>query len=68
MPPEVLLLLGAMAVFAGVVLMVGMRISMNRELEPLSRGGRIALVGMVVVVVAGAYLVYRLGVGKFDGL
>ncbi len=67
LPPEVLLLLGAMALFAGLMLMIGLRISMRRELEPLSRSGRIALVGMVVVVVGGAYLVYRLAVGQFDG-
>lgn len=67
LPPEVLILLGAMAIFAGVVLMLGLRISMRRELEPLSRSGRIALVVMLVVVIGGAYLVYRLGAGQFDG-
>lgn len=67
MPPEVLILLGGMALFAGLVLMLGLRISMRRELEPLSRSGRLALIGMVVFVIGGAYVVYRLAAGQFDG-
>jgi len=67
LPPEVLLLLGAMALFAGLMLMIGLRISMRRELEPLSRSGRIALVGMVVVVVGGSYAVYRLALTQLAG-
>lgn len=67
LPPEVIGLLLAMAAVAGIVLMIGMRISMRSQLEPLSRSGRIALIIMVAVVLGGSYLVYRLALGQFDG-
>ena len=45
---------------AGVALMLGMRIAMRRQLEPLSARARWALVAMLAVVGAGGYLVYAL--------
>ncbi len=67
LPPEVIGLLLGMAVVAGIALMIGMRISMRRQLEPLSRSGRIAVVAMVVVVIGGSYAVYRLALTQLAG-
>jgi nitrate reductase gamma subunit len=66
LPPEVIGLLLGMAVVAGLALMIGMRISMRRELEPLSRSGRVALVIMILVVLGGAYVVYRRSASSTD--
>ena len=50
----------ALAGVAGVALMLGMRIAMRRQLEPLSARARWALVAMLAVVGVGGYLVYAL--------
>ena len=60
LPPEVIGLLLALAVVAGVVLMIGMRIALRRQLEPLSAGARWALVAMLALVGAGSYAIYAL--------
>jgi len=60
LPPQVIGLLLALAGVAGVALMLGMRIAMRRQLEPLSARARWALVAMLAVVGAGGYLVYAL--------
>ncbi|MBK7077667.1 MAG: hypothetical protein IPH44_35760 [Myxococcales bacterium] len=60
LPPQVIGLLLALAGVAGVALMVGMRVAMRKDLEPLSTKARWAMVAMLAVAGAGAYLVYTL--------
>ena len=60
MPPEVIGLVLALGVVAGIGLMIGMRIAMRREVEPLSRRARWALLLMLAVAGGGAWAAYAL--------
>lgn len=60
MPPQVIGLLLLLAGVAGVALMIGMRVAMHRDVEPLSARARWALVAMLAVAGAGGYLLYVL--------
>lgn len=66
LPPEVIGLLLALAGFCGVVLMFGLRVSMRRELEPLSRSARWFLAGALVTIAVGSAIVYRLAKHVLD--
>ncbi|MBK9033796.1 MAG: hypothetical protein IPL61_21440 [Myxococcales bacterium] len=66
LPPQVIGLVLAMAGVAGVALMVGMRVSMRRDLEPLSWRARLALLAMLAIAGAGAWVVYGLARSVMD--
>ncbi len=62
MPPQVIAMLLALAGVAGVALMVGMRVAMRKQVEPLTARARWALLLMLAVGGGGVYLVYALAV------
>jgi len=66
LPPQVIGLLLALAGVAGVALMVGMRVAMRRDLEPLSSKARWAMLAMLAVAGAGGYLLYVLATRALD--
>ena len=66
LPPEVVGLLLALAVFCGVMLMVGLRVSLRRDLEPLSAPARWFLAASLAVIAVSGVIVYRLAKHVLD--
>ena len=66
LPPEVIGLLLALAAFCGVVMMVGLRVRMRGDLEPLSARARWFLAASLVAIAVGSVIVYRLGKHVLD--
>lgn len=60
LPPELIALLLAIGAFCGVMMMIGIRMALRRDLEPMSRQGRWLLFACLTALAIGATLVYFL--------
>ena len=60
LPPEVIGLLLALAVFCGVMMMVGIHTRVRGQLEPLSRRARWFFLGSLAFLAGSGWLLYHL--------